>query len=205
MRFLRRFPDLLFLILTASPLAAASPGDPPSWCGTREGSELIAAARHEELQRHVERERRAGRLPAKAAPVVYQDGQVAVLDDDGTATRADRRFDLTGRSIQFLRRPKGVSAARSNLEYKSLIGDKLPLGDNDTVRVDFPAGFVFPFGDRVFRSVWVNSDGNLTFDTGELFSPRDLSTFVYGLPRIAPLYADLDPSAPRPARPAVSS
>lgn len=195
MRLLQRFPGLLLLILSAPPLAAASPGDPYPWCGTEEGSELIAAARHEEFQRRLERERRAGRLPAKSAPVVYQEGQVAVLEDDGTATRAHRRFDLTGQSIQFLRRPRGMSAVRSSLGYKGLIGDKLPLGNDDTIEVDFPAGFRFPFGDGVYRSVWVNSDGNLTFGRGELFSPRDLPTFVYGLPRIAPLYADLDPSA----------
>ena len=44
-------------------------------------------------------------------------------------------FDLSGRSIQFLHRPKGMGVVRSNLGFKQLIGERLDLGDNDDVRV----------------------------------------------------------------------
>ena len=72
------------------------------------------------------------------------------------------------------------------------------LGDDDSVLYEFPGGFVFPFAGKVFGSVHVNSDGNLTFLEGDDDStPRDLSR-IFGLlgdlalPRVAPLFTDLD-------------
>ena len=72
------------------------------------------------------------------------------------------------------------------------------LGDDDSVLYEFPAGFVFPFAGKVFGSVHVNSDGNLTFLDGDATSsPRDLGR-IFGLfgdlalPRVAPLFTDLD-------------
>ncbi len=72
------------------------------------------------------------------------------------------------------------------------------LGDDDTVLYEFAGGFVFPFAGKVFGSVHVNSDGNLTFLEGDDDStPRDLAR-IFGLfgdlplPRIAPLFTDLD-------------
>ena len=74
------------------------------------------------------------------------------------------------------------------------------LGDDDSVLYEFPGGFVFPFAGKVFGSVHVNSDGNLTFLEGDNEStPRDLAR-IFGLfgdltvPRVAPLFTDLDAS-----------
>ncbi len=74
------------------------------------------------------------------------------------------------------------------------------LKDDDSVLYEFPAGFVFPFAGKVFGSVHINSDGNLTFLEGDdTSSPRDLDR-IFGLfgdlalPRVAPLFTDLDTS-----------
>jgi hypothetical protein len=74
------------------------------------------------------------------------------------------------------------------------------LSDDDEMLFQFSAlseGFRFPFFGKVYEEVFVNSDGNLTFEIGdgkpgiERGEPR----FLDGPPRIAPLFTDMDPSA----------
>lgn len=75
-------------------------------------------------------------------------------------------------------------------------GDSLDFfRDDDSKIYVFPEGFRFPFGDRVFHGVSINSDGNLTLGaTDSASTPRNSSRFLGGPSRIAPLFADLDPS-----------
>ena len=72
----------------------------------------------------------------------------------------------------------------------------LPLGADEQIRVDFPAGFLFPFFGQSYAEVWVGADGFLAFGGPELNSapPSELG-FLTGPPRVASLFADLDPSA----------
>jgi len=187
---------LAAVLVAASPAAAASPADPNSWCGTHPLNLPIFAAQHQAYERQLARQRLAGSLPEKAAPVVFQSGNVAVIEDDGSIVRRPNLFDLAGRAMQILRRPKGITVVRSPLDVKDFTGDKLPLGDDDAIEIDFPAGFTFPFGDQVYASVWVHSDGNLTFGEPDAASAqRSLSRLIAGPPRLAPLFSDLDPSA----------
>src|SRR5262245_10906565 len=54
----------------------------------------------------------------------------------------------------------------------------------------------FPFLGTTYASVWVNSDGNITFGAGDpLSTPRDFARHIGGPPRISALLADLNPSA----------
>ena len=70
----------------------------------------------------------------------------------------------------------------------------LPLGDDDTRAV--PLGFSFPLFGKTYTEVHVNSDGNLTFGGGDGESTeRSEQRFLTGAPRIALMYADLDPTA----------
>jgi hypothetical protein len=67
------------------------------------------------------------------------------------------------------------------------------LDDDDTREVQLP--FAFRYFGESYSSVFVNSDGNLTFGAGDgATADRNLSRMAAGAPRIAPLYADLDPS-----------
>lgn len=195
MKTTRQLALAVLTVLTLTPPAAAAPpaGTHP-FCATSPAEVLIADAHHDFFRRRLALERRDGRAPEKSSPRISQDGQVAVLDDDGTVTAPPRPFDLDGRSISFLRRPAGISATRSPLEIKKLIGDKIELGDDDSAEVDLPAGFEFPFGDGVYDSVFVNSNGNLTFGSPDR-SIGGLGSLLLGPPRIAALFTDLDPSA----------
>ena len=69
------------------------------------------------------------------------------------------------------------------------------LGDDDEMTFEFPEGFSFPFFGQVYAAVVVNSDGNLTFTAGDSQpgAARSEGRFLSGLPRIAPLFTDLDP------------
>ncbi|MFZ0427530.1 MAG: hypothetical protein WAO20_05405, partial [Acidobacteriota bacterium] len=74
-------------------------------------------------------------------------------------------------------------------------GVQLVLDDDDSRLVIFPNNFVFSFFGRAYHEVYVNSDGNLTFETGDSSSTaRDETRFLSGPPRIAPLFTDLNPA-----------
>ncbi len=184
---------LVFTAAAPAGLAAASSED--GWCGTHPAALAVAVARHRYFQRHPER--LTGPLPAKSHGAVRQAGEIAVIEDDGSLFIAPKAIDLQGASMQFLRRPKGASAVRSPLDFKTVLGDKLEIGDDDSFFVEFPEGFRYPFGDEeAWAGVWVNSDGNLTFGRSDsAATARSLSRFLDGPPRIAPLFTDLDPSA----------
>jgi PKD repeat protein len=71
---------------------------------------------------------------------------------------------------------------------------ELTLSDDDSRSVPF--GFAFPFFDQSYTEVHVNSDGNLSFGEPDSQSvERSRTRFLTTMPRIAPLYADLNPGA----------
>jgi hypothetical protein len=74
------------------------------------------------------------------------------------------------------------------------LGRRLRLADDDTSEEAMASPFAF-YGRQRF-SVFVNSDGNLTFDSGDTGTDaRSLGRVLTGAPRVAPFFADLDPSA----------
>lgn len=120
-------------------------------------------------------------------PADFDVGNIAVLHDDGTLFHL---FDLQGRSIQFERlEPDNYGASFVPFSFDSTPGTPLSLGDNDFTSVNIP--FTFQFYNRDHTSVFVNSNGNLTFGQGS----RDRIPSI-GFPpaRIAPFWTDLDPS-----------
>ena len=78
------------------------------------------------------------------------------------------------------------------------MGSKVALGDDASVPVTFASGFTFPFFGHTYSSLYLNSDGNLTFEQPEPSSDRELPIFLSGPPRIAPFFTDLDPSSVSP-------
>lgn len=72
-------------------------------------------------------------------------------------------------------------------------GPVLPLGDDDTIAVAL--GFDFPFCDgNLYDTVFVNSNGSLTFGAGDTDFSESTTDFLAGAPRIAPLWDDLSPN-----------
>jgi hypothetical protein len=76
------------------------------------------------------------------------------------------------------------------LDYSGEPNGAFPV-DDDTLQVALP--FAFPFEGTTYTSVWVNSNGNLTFGAGDS-DGRDVQTLIAGPPRIAALMTDLLPN-----------
>ena len=78
------------------------------------------------------------------------------------------------------------------LDVQVLDGIPLPLGDDTSVEL-FSFGFDFPYDGTDYSSVFVNSNGNITFGAGDPFGfIPSVGNFENGAPRVAPLWADLD-------------
>lgn len=84
------------------------------------------------------------------------------------------------------------------LDLAVIDGTLLPLGDDDFIEVPFDSGFSFPYQGASHSSVFVNSNGNLTFGAGDssfLNFLENVPDFLAGPPRISPLWDDLSPNA----------
>lgn len=83
-----------------------------------------------------------------------------------------------------------VSLASSN--YDSDIGDSTGLGLDASVPISFSPGF--PYFGTVYPQVFVNTAGTVTLNGGIVQFLPSTHEFIHGPPRIAPWWADLDPS-----------
>ena len=183
---------LLLLVFAGGSLSGATVPDHP-WCGTsRAGFESLAAI-HRDQQRRLRESGMEVRSAVQAARV----GDVAVLVDDGTMVVQPNLLDLSNFGVQYVPQKKGgMVASPASAALEEAIGDRIDLGDDDSREVALPKKFRFRFFGRVQARLFVHSDGNLTFGAPDAASTeRDLSRLASGPPRIAPLFADLDPRA----------
>jgi len=188
-------PALVF-VLCLSFLTQSSARLEQSVCGTNR--DLWREELH--LHRHAVAKRQTTPLIARDAPAAQPDaGDIAILEDSGGVVARRNPFNLDRKTLQFS--PAGDSAAAYSFQVAAISYDPeaassglpLPLGDDDSAAVDLP--FAFPFFGASYRQIFVNSDGNLTFQAGDsATSSRSLGRMVAGSPRIAPLFMDLDPS-----------
>lgn len=129
-------------------------------------------------------------------PAAERHGEIAVLDTSDGVLRQDLPFDLNGLTVRF-RPTEGSNGYTVDVEssvFRSELGKRVGLGDDDSQRIQL--GFTFPFFGQSFNEIWLNSDGNLTFDGPDVEpDERNVERVLTGGPRICPLYADLDPSS----------
>lgn len=127
---------------------------------------------------------------------------IALDDDGGAGTLSALQVPLaeTGKYAiavstfpDFNFEGAGFSAGRYVLAIEAIDGFILNLGDDDSAEVDI--GFSFPFNGATYDSVFVNSNGNLTFGEGDTDFSESVFDFLNGPPRIAPLFDDLSPNA----------
>ncbi len=149
--------------------------------------------------------RRAGRgmtRAAIAAASTNQDfGNVALVDKSGGVVALQNKFNLNNRSVTFT--AGGASASQYTVvstaggfdSTAAANGTKLAgLGDDDSRGISLP--FPFPFYGHTYRTAYVNSDGNITFVSGDTdITARSFGRMVAGSPRISGLFSDLDPSS----------
>lgn len=86
----------------------------------------------------------------------------------------------------------GGSGGRYVLDVQELDGFILSLGDDSSVEVALP--FSFPFQGSSYASVFVNSNGNLTFGSGDSDFSESVTELRSDQRRIAALWDDLSPN-----------
>jgi hypothetical protein len=183
---------VLLCLLTASPLFART--DPANWCGTR-GVELTKyfLKVNEKHQRERERNIQAAETNKLRTDI----GEVAVIHSSASTLIQRNLFDLTNKKIIFTRNsPADFNIRITGGAVAATQGNIITLGDDNSRRIGFTSGFSFPFYGSHYTAVFVNSDGNLTFRTGDRASTaRDVLRVVTGPPRIAPFFHDMNSSA----------
>ena len=134
----------------------------------------------------------AGRQAAR--PTADRDeNNIAILEDNGDLIIRPNLFDLANSGLRFEPAAGGYSIARTGGEFRETLGRRMTLGDDDSAAQTI--AFPFNFYGRTFTSLFLNSDGNLTFEEADNASTeRGITRLVSGAPRIAPFFADLDPS-----------
>jgi len=185
--------SLVFFLLAPAPARTL-----PVVCGTERGARVAAPAENEAQWRALRRLKSLAR--AAQTPRARDYGHIAVMDSGGGVVMEPNPFNLTGRGISF--QPAAPAAARyfvvagpQNFDSQAAArGQRLEGIDDDDFRtVDLP--FDFPFFGQTHRRLFVHSDGNVTFQQPDADSAsRSLGRLFSGPPRIAPLFADLDPT-----------
>jgi hypothetical protein len=120
-------------------------------------------------------------------------GDIAVVQDAGDIIVKANLFDLGSKNLRFARNGSAYDFTRIDTGFRTSLGTRLTLSDDDTSAFDIP--FTFPFFGKGETKAFVNSDGNITFDESDTASTdRSVSRFLTGPPRVAPFFSDLDPS-----------
>jgi len=181
---------LLLVVLAASGLFGAAGVDRAD--GTYRGRVITERFLHQQAART---------QPETAAlrsthPVLQDQGDIAIVDGGGGVVVRPNGNDVEGRTLRFTPGGEGYSGAAEAVVFDQAAreaGIPLALDDDDAVRVDLP--FDFPFFDQSYSSVFVHSDGVVTFEGSDVSSAdRSLARAASGPPRLAPMFADLDPS-----------
>lgn len=139
-----------------------------------------------------------GALPAAAPRTDI--GDIAVIEDgDGVVGQLDQ-FNIDNKTLKFTPSSGGYKVNTGEASYDTAAANAgtliSGLGDDDSRQFQLP--FSFPFFGASYRQIYVNSDGNLTFVSGDSASiDRNLGRVTGGPPRIAGLFSDLDPSSSR--------
>jgi hypothetical protein len=127
-------------------------------------------------------------------------GQLLITNDDGGGGLLPRIIVPVARDIDLAIAVSafpdldftgdGIEGGRYVLSVSSYRGELVTAGNDTSTPVALGAPFLFQ--GQTWNSVFVNSDGNLTFGRGDQDFGETVAEFLNGAPRIAPLWDDLD-------------
>ena len=138
----------------------------------------------------------------RVKPQAQDEGDIAVIEDDGTIIVSPSKFDLKKRSLVFTPDGEGYRITRTDIEFNDDLGSKLDsfLGIDNQILDNADNGYrdvhldgaQFPFYGISYDTIFIGTNGYITFNQGDT-SPRvSAAALAAGLPRIAPLWADLN-------------
>jgi hypothetical protein len=127
------------------------------------------------------------------APVAEDVGDIAVLQDNGDLVVPQNSYDMQSTGVRFTRNGSSYALSKIDGTFRSALGSRVVLGDDDSAAVAIP--FSFPFYGAAQTAAFINSDGNITFgEEDKTSTDRNLARMLSGPPRVSPFFADLDPT-----------
>jgi hypothetical protein len=170
--------------------------------GNPRGRAYEALALHEAAKRKREADARAAAVTDQSfgrtaitspAPVAEDIGEIAVIQDAGDLILPANPYDLRSTGLRFTRSGASYTLSKVDGNFRATLGTRLTLTDDDSVLSTIP--FAFPFYGTNQTLAFVNSDGNITFGEEDKSSTeRNVARVLTGPPRVAPFFADLDPT-----------
>ena len=173
-------------------------------CGyDRRGAEdAVIAHRLNALRSRLATTSGAGLLAAQSGgPVAANVDDVAVIEDNGSIVVPPNKFNLKKRSLLFTPDGAGYRIARADIPFESDRGSKLrdflgpdgnPGNANNGYRDVFIGGADFPFYGVLCDTIYIGTNGYITFNQGDTSARVSAAALASEMPRIAPLWADLD-------------
>ncbi|HSE98729.1 MAG TPA: hypothetical protein VLD57_10745, partial [Blastocatellia bacterium] len=134
-------------------------------------------------------------------PQVEDAGDISVIKDDGSIVLAPSNFDLKNSSLLFTPDGDGYRVTRASLSLDRNFGNHLTyffgagnvLGNsNDGYREVELLRAEFPFFGTYYDMMYVGTNGYITFREGDTLARPSITSLMTELPRIAPLWSDLD-------------
>jgi hypothetical protein len=128
---------------------------------------------------------------------------VALIEDDGALIVPPSKFDLNNKSLLFTPEGDGYRIDRGRADFTNDFGVRLTFflgpdnqigGANNGYREILLQAAPFPFFGASYDALYIGTNGYITFVEGDTNSRVSAAAHVAELPRIAPLWADLDPT-----------
>jgi hypothetical protein len=129
------------------------------------------------------------------------DNDLSLIEDDGSIVISPAKFDLKNRSILFTPEGDGYRISSGDVPFSRDFGSRLgfffgvddKLGDGDNGYRDVTLiGASFPFFGVFYDTIFIGTNGYITFTRGDTTARISPTSFAGTLPRIAPLWADLE-------------
>ena len=137
----------------------------------------------------------------KRGPSAEDISGIAVLQNDGTLVIPPAKFNLKNRSILFTPDGFGYRVSTAEIDFTDDFGSRLEyfldsdgeLGDADNGYRDINLQSAqFPFFGVSYDTIYIGTNGYITFTRGDTSARISPSALASELPRIAPLWADLE-------------
>jgi hypothetical protein len=136
-----------------------------------------------------------------AGPTITDVGDIAVIEDDGTVIYSPNRFNLKNSSILFTPGGDGYRISTADIGFTKDVGGRLGFffgvdkrpedGDNGYRDFQLPEA-QFPFYGTYYDTIYIGTNGYITFNNGDTTARLSPAALASDLPRIAPLWADLE-------------
>jgi hypothetical protein len=160
----------------------------------------------EELSKHqlhlLHSQREKSQLVANSLPRVNIVGDLAVIEDDGSLVMPANGFDMNKSSLLFTPDGDGYRVSREGVGFTKDFGTRLDyfFGIDDQLLSDANNGYrelsfgnpAFTFFGVSYDKFFVSTNGFITFNQGDVSGRISAAALATEMPRIAPLWADLD-------------